>query len=206
MDGPGHYVYLRDQDTGDYWSISWQPVGKPQGAFLLPSRPELHQVSLRLRSIDAEQKLFVAMDDPVEIWDVKLRNDSDKVRHLSVFSYLEFSFHQVDMDNKNFQMSLYATGSRYEDGVIENDLYYEEDGYQFFTSDFTRTALTACATALSAATAPNAIHWWWRPVCAAALLKRAAIIAASCRRCSPFSPARKPASCFSWARAAVEAG
>lgn len=30
-------------------SISWQPVGKPQGAFLLPSRPELHQVSLRLR-------------------------------------------------------------------------------------------------------------------------------------------------------------
>ena len=73
----------------------------------------------------------------MEIWDVKLRNDSDKVRHLSVFSYLEFSFHQVDMDNKNFQMSLYATGSRYEDGVIENDLYYEEDGYQFFTSDFT---------------------------------------------------------------------
>ena len=33
-------------------------------------------------------------------------------------------------------MSLYAAGSRYENGVIEHDLYYEEDGYQFFTSDF----------------------------------------------------------------------
>lgn len=44
MDGPGHYVYLRDQDTGDYWSISWQAVGQCQEAFLLPSRPELHQV------------------------------------------------------------------------------------------------------------------------------------------------------------------
>ena len=33
MDGPGHYVYLRDQDTGDYWSISWQPVGKPKAHF-----------------------------------------------------------------------------------------------------------------------------------------------------------------------------
>lgn len=33
MDGPGHYVYLRDQDTGDYWSISWQPVGKPKEHF-----------------------------------------------------------------------------------------------------------------------------------------------------------------------------
>ena len=137
MDGPGHYVYLRDQDTGDYWSISWQPVGKPKEHFSCRHGLSYIKYHSDYAGIDAEQKLFVAMDDPVEIWDVKLRNDSDKVRHLSVFSYLEFSFHQVDMDNKNFQMSLYATGSRYEDGVIENDLYYEEDGYQFFTSDFT---------------------------------------------------------------------
>ena len=137
MDGPGHYVYLRDQDTGDYWSISWQPVGKPKEHFSCRHGLSYIKYHSDYAGIGAEQKLFVAMDDPVEIWDVKLRNDSDKVRHLSVFSYLEFSFHQVDMDNKNFQMSLYATGSRYEDGVIENDLYYEEDGYQFFTSDFT---------------------------------------------------------------------
>lgn len=137
MDGPGHYVYLRDQDTGDYWSISWQPVGKPKAHFSCRHGLSYIKYHSDYADIDAEQTLFVAMDDPVEIWDVKLRNDSDKVRHLSVFSYLEFSFHQVDMDNKNFQMSLYATGSRYEDGVIENDLYYEEDGYQFFTSDFT---------------------------------------------------------------------
>ena len=29
LDRPGRYLYLRDQDTGDYWSVSWQPVGKP---------------------------------------------------------------------------------------------------------------------------------------------------------------------------------
>ena len=28
LDRPGHYVYVRDDDTGDYWSLSWQPVGK----------------------------------------------------------------------------------------------------------------------------------------------------------------------------------
>ena len=28
LDRPGHYVYLRDDNTGEYWSISWQPVGK----------------------------------------------------------------------------------------------------------------------------------------------------------------------------------
>lgn len=29
MDRPGHYLYLRDDDTGEYWSVSWQSVGKP---------------------------------------------------------------------------------------------------------------------------------------------------------------------------------
>ena len=30
MDGPGHYVYLRDEESGDFWTVSWQPVGKPK--------------------------------------------------------------------------------------------------------------------------------------------------------------------------------
>ena len=29
MDQPGRYFYLRDMDSEDYWSASWQPVGKP---------------------------------------------------------------------------------------------------------------------------------------------------------------------------------
>ena len=27
-DQPGRYIYLRDNADGDYWSASWQPVGK----------------------------------------------------------------------------------------------------------------------------------------------------------------------------------
>ena len=137
MDGPGHYVYLRDEESGDFWSVSWQPVGKPKEHYSCRHGLSYVKYCSDYSEIAASQTLFVAMDDPVEIWDVHLRNDGTKTRSLSVFSYLEFSFHQVDMDNRNFQMSLYAAGSRCEDGVIEHDLYYEEKGYQFFTSDFT---------------------------------------------------------------------
>lgn len=137
MDGPGHYVYLRDEESGDYWSVSWQPVGKPKEHFSARHGLSYVKYLSDYSRIAAEQTLFVAMDDPVEIWDLRLRNDSGRTRTISVFSYVEFSFHQVDMDNRNFQMSLYAAGSRYEDGVIEHDLYYEEDGYQFFTGSFT---------------------------------------------------------------------
>ncbi|HIT34165.1 MAG TPA: N,N'-diacetylchitobiose phosphorylase [Candidatus Faecousia intestinigallinarum] len=136
MDGPGHYIYLRDDDSGDYWSVSWQPVGKPKEHYSCRHGLSYSKYHCDYSGIDAWQTLFVAMDDPVEIWKVTLRNDTDRVRRLSVFSYLEFSFHQIAMDNQNFQMSLYAAGSRYEDGVIEHDLYYEEKGYQFFTADF----------------------------------------------------------------------
>ncbi|MBO7710786.1 MAG: N,N'-diacetylchitobiose phosphorylase, partial [Lachnospiraceae bacterium] len=137
MDGPGHYVYLRDAEDGDYWSVSWQPVGKPKEHYRCRHGLGYSVYECGYGGITASQTLFVGMDDPVQIWDVRLRNDSGRQRALSVFSYLEFSFHQVDMDNRNFQMSLYAAGSRFEDGVIEHDLYYEEDGYQFFASDFT---------------------------------------------------------------------
>ena len=138
MDFPGHYVYLRDEADGDFWSVSWQPVGKPldQAKYTCRHGLSYSKYLCDYRGIHAEQTLFVAQDDPVEIWDVVVRNDSNRVRKLAAFSYCEFSFHQIDMDNRNFQMSLYAAGSRYRDGVIEHDLYYEEDGYQFFTSSF----------------------------------------------------------------------
>ena len=28
FDEPGRYIYLRDNETKDFWSASWQPVGK----------------------------------------------------------------------------------------------------------------------------------------------------------------------------------
>ena len=136
MDMPGHYVYIRDDETGDYWSVSWQPVGKDRSKYSCRHGLSYCRYLSDYSAIHAEEKLFAAMDDPVEIWDISLRNDSGKQRRISVWSYCEFSFHQIDMDNRNFQMSLYAAGSRFQDGVIEHDLYYEEDGYQFFTADF----------------------------------------------------------------------
>ena len=40
------------------------------------------------------------------------------------------------IDNQNFQMSMYCAGSSYEDGIIEQDLFYEEFGFQYFASSF----------------------------------------------------------------------
>lgn len=138
MDRPGHYVYIRDDADGDYWSISWQPVGKPldQAKYRCRHGMSYSVYECDYKGIQSSMRLLIPLGDAVELWDVKLRNCSDVPRTLSVFSYCEFSFHHIDMDNQNFQMSLYASGSSYADGVIEYDLFYEEFGYQYFTASF----------------------------------------------------------------------
>lgn len=136
MDRPGHYVYLRDNESEDYWSISWQPVGKSLDEAKYTCRHGLSYsvYECSYKGIQASQTLVIPIGDAVELWDVKVQNQSDRVRELSVFSYCEFSFHHINMDNQNFQMSMYAAGSSCEDGIIEHDLFYEEFGYQYFTS------------------------------------------------------------------------
>lgn len=138
MDRPGHYVYVRDNDNGDYFSISWQPVGKPLDKAKYKCRHGLSYsvYECEYDGIQASQKMSVPIDDDVELWDVIVKNTSNRPRNLSLFSYCEFSFHHIMIDNQNFQMSLYCAGSSYENGIIEHDLFYEEFGYQYFASSF----------------------------------------------------------------------
>lgn len=139
LDRPGHYVYVRDDDTGEYWTISWQPVGKDLSQAHYECRHGLSysKFSCDYQDIHAEQMLFIPVDDPVELWDVRLRNDGAGPRRLSVFSYVEFSFHHIEIDNQNLQMSLYASGSSYQDGIVEYDFFYEPWTHHFFAGSFT---------------------------------------------------------------------
>ena len=138
MDRPGHYVYLRDDEDGDYWSISWQPVGKPleQAKYACRHGMSYSVYECDYKGISSSQKLMIPIGDTVELWDVRIKNKGNTLRKISIFSYCEFSFHHIDMDNQNFQMSLYAAGSSYAAGIIEHDLFYEEFGYQYFTASF----------------------------------------------------------------------
>ena len=77
---------------------------------------------------------------------IRDRKISGRARNISVFSYAELSFHHIDMDNRNVQMSLYAAGGSYADGIIEQDLFYEENGFQYFADVYKRQGLrTPCA-------------------------------------------------------------
>jgi N,N'-diacetylchitobiose phosphorylase len=138
LDRPGHYVYIRDDETGEFWTISWQPAGKDLSKAKYECRHGLSysKFSCDYQGILASQLIFIPIKDDVELWDVILQNISGKPRQLSIFSYVEFSFHHIEIDNQNLQMSLYASGSSYKDGVIEYDFFYEPWTFHYMTASF----------------------------------------------------------------------
>ncbi|MFQ8831655.1 MAG: hypothetical protein ACLR7U_01300 [Ruthenibacterium lactatiformans] len=111
--------------------------------------------------IRAVQTLFIPRGEAVEIWDLSLENISGRARNISVFSYAELSFHHIDMDNRNFQMSLYAAGGSYADGIIEQDLFYEENGFQYFAATFPPDSYDTVRRRSSARTAPRQTPSAW---------------------------------------------
>lgn len=134
FDRPGHYVYLRDDETGDYWSISWQPVAKSLDEASYEVRHGLSYSKFKCdyNGIEATKTLFVPKGEDAEVWDVVIKNTSDKPRVISAFSFIEFSFSHIQSDNQNHQMSLYSAGTSYNEGVIEYDLYYNTNDFEGF--------------------------------------------------------------------------
>ena len=109
-DQPGRYFYLYDRESGDYWSASWQPVGKPLDQYQSTCRHGTAYTVLESRyaSIASEATYFVPLGQTVEYWWLRLTNESNRPRHLSVFTYCEFT-NQWDtrQDQVNLQYSLF---------------------------------------------------------------------------------------------------
>ena len=110
MDQPGRYFYLRDNASSDYWSASWQPVGKPLDEYKSTCRhgTAYTVIESRYAGIVAETTYFVPLGQNFEYWRLKLTNESEQPRDLSVFSFCEFT-NQWDtyQDSVNLQYSLF---------------------------------------------------------------------------------------------------
>jgi N,N'-diacetylchitobiose phosphorylase len=120
-DRPGRYVYIRDEEAGDFWTATWQPVGKPLDQYKTECRHGLGYsvFETEYSGIRSEMRVFVPVDKPLEIWEVVLTNKSDRTRQLSLFPYAEFCFWHIDQDQINFQYILYVCNMGYEDGVVD---------------------------------------------------------------------------------------
>ncbi len=121
MDQPGRYFYLRDRESGDYWSNAWQPVGKPLESYDSTCRHGTAYTVIEsvYDRIATETTYFVPLGENFEYWHLKVTNQDERPRQLSVFSFCEFA-NQWDtfQDRVNLQYSLFIVRGTLEDGLL----------------------------------------------------------------------------------------
>jgi N,N'-diacetylchitobiose phosphorylase len=120
-DKPGRYVYLRDDDTKDYWSASWQPVGKPLGEYQSQCHHGIGYTKIKsqYQGIESEVLYYVPLNKTYEVWKVTLKNAGDKPRNLSAFGFVEFTNEGFyENDQVNLQYTLFITKTYFKGNKI----------------------------------------------------------------------------------------
>jgi N,N'-diacetylchitobiose phosphorylase len=122
-DQPGRTIYLRDADTGDFWSAAWQPVGKPLDQYKSECRhgTAYTVITSEYAGIISETTYFVPLGRAMEVWRIRLTNTGTHARRLAAFSYVEYASNwSAFNDLVNLQYSQFIVKMGVEDGIIDH--------------------------------------------------------------------------------------
>jgi len=94
MDPPSEAIYIRDEETGIYWTPTASPVREPS-AYRARHGAGYSVFEHNSNGIEQELTVFVPLDDkggePVKLQKLVLRNDSGRPRKLSLTYYVEWT-------------------------------------------------------------------------------------------------------------------
>ena len=126
FDQPGRYIYLRDNDSKDYWSASWQPVGKDLESY----KSECHHGTAYTKmladysGIHSEVCYYVPLNQTYEVWHLKVTNASACERNLTITGYAEFTNNNnYEQDQVNLQYSQFITSTVFETNRIRHIIH-----------------------------------------------------------------------------------
>ncbi|MCB2180550.1 MAG: cyclic beta 1-2 glucan synthetase [Desulfobulbaceae bacterium] len=94
----GTFIYLRDRNTGQYWSTAYQPTLRKADhyeAIFVQARAEYRR---RDEGIETHTEISVSQEDDVEIRRVTLTNLSSRQRHIEITSYAEVVLAPLNAD------------------------------------------------------------------------------------------------------------
>jgi cellobiose phosphorylase len=121
LDQPGRYFYLRDRATLDYFSTSWQPVGKPLDRYRSTCRhgTAYTVITSAYEGIETETTYFVPLEQKFEYWRLRVTNRSTVRRVLDVFTYCEIATNwHMPTDLTNLQYAQFVVKAEFEDSML----------------------------------------------------------------------------------------
>jgi cellobiose phosphorylase len=140
VDQPGRYVYLRDQDSGEYWSPTSRPTKRKLDTYECRHGAGYTKISSSLKGISTEILYFVPLSPvdepaPCELWVMKVRNTGTSPRRLRSFSYAEFSFADAFNDLTNLDWAQHIVFSSCEKGIVRVATKFKPLTYFFASSE-----------------------------------------------------------------------
>lgn len=134
-DQGGRYFYLKDTESGEFWSPTWQPVKKDLAEYECRHGLGYTKIAAKFADISSEITYFVPPGDNVEIHRVKLENTGNRTARLSLFSFIEFCLWNADDDDRNFQRNLNIGEIEVEGSTIFHKTEYRErrNHYSYYT-------------------------------------------------------------------------
>lgn len=89
-DNWGKYFYIRDLERSTCWSATYKPVMRPYSSYSVAHGIGYSRFTQQVEEIESELTVFVAANDPVEVFRLRLTNLSAESRSMDVTSYLEW--------------------------------------------------------------------------------------------------------------------
>ena len=126
FDQPGRYLYIRDNESKDYWSASWQPVGKDLASYKSKCHHGMGytKITANYDEISSEATYYVPLGETYEVWALSVTNHSERTRDLTLTGYAEFTNHSnYEQDQVNLQYSLFITRTLYEKNQIIQQIH-----------------------------------------------------------------------------------
>ncbi|MGH9458270.1 MAG: GH36-type glycosyl hydrolase domain-containing protein [Thermoanaerobaculia bacterium] len=91
QDTSGKFLYVRDAGSGALWSLAPAPVWAPMERYACRHGLGYSTFETAANGVASEWTLFAHPTDTVELWLVRLTNESDQPRRLELTAYLEWN-------------------------------------------------------------------------------------------------------------------
>jgi cellobiose phosphorylase len=110
-DNWGKYFYIRDLRRNTYWSATYKPVMYPYQSFAVVHGIGYSTFTQQIEDIESQLTLFVAANDPVEVYRLTLINRSEEARELDVTSYAEWGLGFAPDEHREFHKLFIETAA-----------------------------------------------------------------------------------------------
>jgi cellobiose phosphorylase len=126
LDVGGRFLYVRDDETGDYWNPGWQPTQRALDGYTCRHGLGYSVITGERGRIRAETTYLVPPGQTLEAWRVRVTNDRPVPARLSLFGAVEFCLWDAHDDATNFQRNLSIGEVHVEDDVVYHVTEYRE--------------------------------------------------------------------------------